>query len=283
MASIHALARNTSRGHFHVLRQSRRITAATAVASSFHLQQCNSFHTSVQLDRQNHHRNHYELLGLAKEATKKEIKSQFYKLSKLHHPDKNDSDASRKEFLAINEAYSVLGNDRQRRDYDLTLLDRSGSLYSSSSSSSSRAAPNRGTLRRTPFRHSAQSAAAAAAARQHAAFRPNAVGTGAPGFDSKTHQEMHYEQEIRQEERRRQRQRENPDFQWKQRYDESDSPVGKLMRVSFVFLVIIVASSFMKAFADENEDDSIYTSTTATNNTTSVIPFATNDHTIQDM
>ncbi|KAG0041047.1 hypothetical protein BGZ82_000026 [Podila clonocystis] len=244
-----------------------------------------SFHTSGQLDRQHHYRNHYELLGLSKEATKKEIKSQFYKLSKLHHPDKNDSDTSRKEFLAINEAYSVLGNDRQRRDYDLTLLDRTGSLYSSSSSSSSsRTAPNRGTLRRTPFRHSAQSAAAAAAARQHAAFRPNAMGKGAPGFDSKSHQEMHYEQEIRQEERRRQRQRENPDFQWKQRYDESDSPVGKLMRVSFVFLVIVVASSFMKAFADENKDDDNYINTAVTNNTMPTIPFiATNDRTIRDM
>lgn len=278
MTCIHALARNTSRGQIHALSQSRRITAAASVASFFHSQQSSSFHTSGQLDRQLL-KNHYELLGLSKEATKKEIKSQFYKLSKLHHPDKNDTEASRKTFLAINEAYSVLGNDRQRRDYDLTLLDRTGSLYSSSSSSSpSRAAPNRGTLRRTPFRHSAQSAAA----RTHAAFRPNMMGKSVPGFDSKTHQEMHYEQEIRQEERRRQRQREDPDFKWKQRYDESDSPTGKMMRVSFVFLVIIMASSFMKAFADENEDDSGYTGT-AINITTPTIPFIAKDRNIQDM
>ncbi|KAF9302518.1 hypothetical protein BGZ74_005250 [Mortierella antarctica] len=58
----------------------------------------------------------------------------------------------------------------------------------------------------------------------------------------------------------------------------------KLMRVSFVFLVIVVASSFMKAFADEIEDDNSYTSTAATNNTTPTIPFvATNDRTIQNM
>ncbi|KAI9241939.1 hypothetical protein MVEG_03609 [Podila verticillata NRRL 6337] len=283
MTCIHALARNTSRGQIHVLSQSRRITAVASVAPFYHSQQSSSFHTSGQLDRQSHHKNHYELLGLSKEATKKEIKSQFYKLSKLHHPDKNDSEASRKEFLAINEAYSVLGHDRQRRDYDLTLLDRTGSLYSSSSSSSSsRAAPNRGTLRRTPFRHSAQSAAAAAAARTHAAFRPNMMGKSVPGFDSKSHQEMHYEQEIRQEERRRQRQREDPDFKWKQRYDESDSPTGKLMRVSFVFLVIVVASSFMKVFADEKEDDSGFTGT-ATNNTSPTIPFVAKDRNIQDM
>ncbi|KAF9383758.1 hypothetical protein CPB97_006195 [Podila verticillata] len=283
MASIHALARNTSRGQIHVLSQSRRITAISSVAPFFHLQQFSSFHTSGQLDRQLYYKNHYELLGLSKEATKKEIKSQFYKLSKLHHPDKNNTEASHEEFLAINEAYSVLGNDRQRRDYDLTLLDRTGSLYSSSSSSSSsRAAQNRGTLRRTPFRHSAQSAAAAAAARSHAAFRPNMMGKGVPGFDSKSYQEMHYEQEIRQEARRRQRQREDPDFKWKQQYDESDTPTGKLMRVSFVFLVIIVASSVMKAFADEIEDDNSYTGT-ATNITTPTIPFIAKDRNIQDM
>ncbi|KAG0348838.1 hypothetical protein BG004_003985 [Podila humilis] len=217
-------------------------------------------HTSKQCTSHHHHndkhRNHYELLGLSNDATKREIKSQFYKLSKLHHPDKNASETSRKEFLSINEAYSVLGNERQRRDYDLTLLDRSGSLYSSSSS---RASPNRGTLRRTPFRHSAQSAAAAAAAaaagaaRTHNAFRPNSVGKGAPGFDSKTHQEMHYEQEIRQGERRRQRQQQSAEYQRQQKFEADDSPMGRLMRVVFVFVAVVVASSFMKAFADEEE------------------------------
>ncbi|KAG0281856.1 hypothetical protein BGZ96_000996 [Linnemannia gamsii] len=229
-----------------------------------------NFHTSTHQSAQHHHKtNHYERLGLTENATKKEIKTHFYKLSKLHHPDKNASEASRHEFLAINEAYSILGDDRRRRDYDLTLRDRTGSLYSNSSSSTS-GSNLRGSLRRTPFRHSAQSAAAAAAARQHAGSRSTfgmggvSGGSGGgggggggpvPHFDSKSHQEMHYEQELRQEERRQARERESEDAKWRKTYEESDSATGKIFRVSFVFLSILAATSFMKAFAEENEDE----------------------------
>ncbi|KAF9410570.1 hypothetical protein BGZ94_001600 [Podila epigama] len=257
MPSSSALMMSMQSSHCSVGQAYRRTFNVGSMRCAIQRIQCHHFYNSAVQD-QRRNRNYYELLGLSKDATKKDIKSQFYKLSKLHHPDKNDSEDSRKEFLSINEAYSVLGNDRHRRDYDLTLLDRSGSLYtssSSSSSSSSRVAPNRGTLRRTPFRHSAQSAAAAAAARAHGAFRPNMMGKGAPGFDSKTHQDMHYEQEIRQEERRRRRREEDPDVKWQKKFDESESVTGRLMRVSFVFMVIVVASSFMKAFADDEERD----------------------------
>ncbi|KAI1319992.1 hypothetical protein EDD11_002323 [Mortierella claussenii] len=213
-----------------------------------------TFHTSAPKSSRSS-KNHYEQLGLSKDATKKEIKSQFYKLSKLHHPDKNDSTESRKQFLSINEAYSILGNDRQRRDYDLTLLDKTGSLYSSSSDSSQRSASSRGTLRRTPFRHSAQSAAAAAAARSHAAFRPNvgarAGGGPVPHFDAKSHQEMHYEQEIRREERRQARERASADYREQKQFEESDSTAGKVLRVSFMFVAILLITSFSRAFADE--------------------------------
>ncbi|KAF9295603.1 hypothetical protein BGZ88_001836 [Linnemannia elongata] len=231
-----------------------------------------SFHTSTfqSAHRHSNKSNHYERLGLEENATKKEIKTQFYKLSKLHHPDKNASESSRLEFLAINEAYSTLGDDRRRRDYDLTLRDRTGSLYSNSSSTSS-GAPLRGSLRRTPFRHSAQSAAAAAAARKHGAFRSSTFGMGGvsggsgggggggggpvPHFDSKSHQEMHYEQELRQEERRQARERESEDAKWRKTYEESDTATGKIFRVTFVFLSILAATSFMRAFAEENEEN----------------------------
>ncbi|KAF9181915.1 hypothetical protein BGZ51_005116 [Haplosporangium sp. Z 767] len=196
--------------------------------------------------------NHYEQLGVSKDASKKEIKTQFYKLSKLHHPDKSSTSESRKAFLSINEAYSVLGDDRKRRDYDLTLLDRTGSLYSNASSQQS--APTRGTLRRTPFRHSAQSAAAVAAARSHAAFRPT-FGKGVPHFDSKSHQEMHYEQDLRREKRRQAREKASADYQYKQQYEESDSMAGNIFRFMVVFMGILVATSFARAFADEHDDD----------------------------
>lgn len=256
------------RHHLHWQELSIPTLATPSAFSSTH--SYSNFHTSAHQSAQHHHKtNHYERLGLTENATKKEIKTHFYKLSKLHHPDKNASEASRHEFLAINEAYSILGDDHRRRDYDLTLRDRTGSLYSNSSSSTS-GSHLRGSLRRTPFRHSAQSAAAAAAARQHAAFRSTfgmggvSGGSGGgggggggpvPHFDSKSHQEMHYEQELRQEERRQARERESEDAKWRRTYEESDSATGKIFRVSFVFLSVLAATSFMRVFAEEVEDE----------------------------
>lgn len=80
-------------------------------------------------------------------------------------------------------------------------------------------------------------------------------GGPVPHFDSKSHQEMHYEQELRQEERRQARERESEDAKWRKTYEESDSTAGKIFRVTFVFLSVLVATSFMRAFAEENEED----------------------------
>ena len=47
------------------------------------------------------------LLGLSKEATFEEVKTQFKSLSKLYHPDtKTNSDSE--QFIRIKEAYDVL-------------------------------------------------------------------------------------------------------------------------------------------------------------------------------
>jgi len=66
-----------------------------------------------------HLRNHYQALGLDSDAGSTEIKKAYYDLSKKYHPDRNPDDAeSLKRFHAIAEAYSVLGDPRQRRLYD---------------------------------------------------------------------------------------------------------------------------------------------------------------------
>lgn len=80
-------------------------------------------------------------------------------------------------------------------------------------------------------------------------------GGPVPHFDSKSHQEMHYEQELRREERRQARERESQDAKWRKTYEESDSASGKIFRVSIVFLSVLAATSFMRAFAEENEDE----------------------------
>lgn len=52
-------------------------------------------------------------------ATAKEIKAQFYSLSKKYHPDLNREDeGAKKKFQEVSEAWNVLGSERSRREYD---------------------------------------------------------------------------------------------------------------------------------------------------------------------
>lgn len=60
-------------------------------------------------------KNYYDILGVDKKATQDDIKKAFRKLAQKYHPDKGGDEAMFKE---ITEAYSVLGDDRKRREYD---------------------------------------------------------------------------------------------------------------------------------------------------------------------
>jgi len=72
---------------------------------------------------------YYDELGVHPQATSKEIKSAFYKLSKAHHPDMNiDNPLSQDKFKIISEAYVVLGNPKQRIQYDKGVLGRNHSV-----------------------------------------------------------------------------------------------------------------------------------------------------------
>src|SRR3989344_1509553 len=66
---------------------------------------------------------YYKILGLAKGASKEEIKKAYRKLAHQYHPDKIGADSVRraeaeKKFKEINEAYQVLSDDRKRAHYD---------------------------------------------------------------------------------------------------------------------------------------------------------------------
>ncbi|KAJ8712929.1 hypothetical protein PYW08_008233 [Mythimna loreyi] len=66
---------------------------------------------------------HYDVLGITPKATQNDIKSAYYKLSKIYHPDKSNNDeAAAKKFRAISEAYEVLGNLQLKKMYDKGLL-----------------------------------------------------------------------------------------------------------------------------------------------------------------
>lgn len=61
-------------------------------------------------------RDYYEVLGVQKGASKEEIKKAFHKLAHKYHPDKGTGDAEK--FKEVSEAYSVLGDDKKRAEYD---------------------------------------------------------------------------------------------------------------------------------------------------------------------
>ncbi|MCP3686698.1 MAG: molecular chaperone DnaJ [bacterium] len=60
----------------------------------------------------------YDTLGVSKNASKEEIKKAYKKLAKKYHPDLNKDDGAEAKFKEINEAASVLGDDRKRANYD---------------------------------------------------------------------------------------------------------------------------------------------------------------------
>ena len=61
----------------------------------------------------------YAVLGVPDKATAEEIKKQYRRLAKQYHPDSNKGDPKQAErFKEIAEAYNVLGDAKQRKQYD---------------------------------------------------------------------------------------------------------------------------------------------------------------------
>lgn len=62
---------------------------------------------------------YYQILGIDKSATAKDIKSAYRKLARKYHPDLNPNDKdAKKNFQQINEANEVLSDPEKRRKYD---------------------------------------------------------------------------------------------------------------------------------------------------------------------
>ena len=70
----------------------------------------------------------YDILGIHPEASQAEVKEAYVKLSKEYHPDMNqnvtkqDKELIHSQYVKINEAYSVLGKESQRRHYDAQIF-----------------------------------------------------------------------------------------------------------------------------------------------------------------
>jgi molecular chaperone DnaJ len=63
-------------------------------------------------------RDYYDILGVPRNATKDQIKTEYRKLALKYHPDRNKSPDAEERFKEISEAYAILSDDEKRGQYD---------------------------------------------------------------------------------------------------------------------------------------------------------------------
>ena len=81
----------------------------------------------------NAEKDYYKILGVSQGATQKEIKTAYYNLAKKYHPDVNKG---REElFKEIADAYSILGEESVRKEYDSIRRYSKGTSFRNTQSS----------------------------------------------------------------------------------------------------------------------------------------------------
>ena len=77
----------------------------------------------------------YKTLGVTKDVSDADLKKTYRKLARKYHPDSNQGDAKAEaKFKEISEAYSVLSDAEQRKEYDEIRAMGSGARFTASGS-----------------------------------------------------------------------------------------------------------------------------------------------------
>ena len=72
----------------------------------------------------------YRVLGVSKDVSDADLKKTYRKLARTYHPDSNQGDATAEaKFKEISEAYSVLSDAEQRKEYDQIRAMGSGARF----------------------------------------------------------------------------------------------------------------------------------------------------------
>jgi len=75
-------------------------------------------------------KDYYEILGLANDASHKQVRDAYRRLALLHHPDRNKNNPEAAERMkTINESYAVLSDPQKRREYDALKTAYGSSAY----------------------------------------------------------------------------------------------------------------------------------------------------------
>src|SRR6478736_1906349 len=72
----------------------------------------------------------YKVLGVSKDVSEADLKKTYRKLARKYHPDSNQGDAAAEaKFKEVSEAYSVLSDAEQRKEYDQIRAMGSGARF----------------------------------------------------------------------------------------------------------------------------------------------------------
>ncbi|XP_067929782.1 uncharacterized protein [Watersipora subatra] len=80
-------------------------------------------------------RDHYRVLGIARDASPREIRNAYLSAAKEKHPDTLGKESCSRQFLDVKEAYEVLSDQERRLRYDSLTYEPPTHTYARHSSS----------------------------------------------------------------------------------------------------------------------------------------------------